>query len=383
MVDKSNASYLYKKRGVYYFSKQVPCDVKQHYSRDRIVICLRTKTVSKAMRSSQSILQRLEDYWLSLRLSSMPLPGQHLIKDRPRDYFGSDSPLLTEALAKYLALKGKGKDKTFVRGANRNIKYVIEHLGDRPIDAYSSADAASLRDKLIDKGLSVSSVKRNFSTIRSIVNLSLTEEGLDCGNAFARIYMPEEEKQRRLPIPIDNIKAIQSDCMSADDDLRWIVALLSDTGMRLGEVVGLAKSDIILDADIPYINLLPHRWRRLKTNGSQRCIPLVGKALWGANRAIKITSKGDFLFPRYSNLDGCNANSASAAINKWLKPKVPEGCVIHSFRHSMRDRLRAVECPSDIIDAIGGWLSAGVGQRYGSGHPIEVKAKWLNKITLD
>ncbi len=210
----------------------------------------------------------------------MPLPGQRLIKDRPRDYFGSDSPLLTEALAKYLALKGKGKDKTFVRGANRNIKYVIEHLGDRPIDAYTSADAASLRDQLIDKGLSVSSVKRNFSTIRSIVNLTLTEEGLDSVNAFARIYMPEEVKQRRLPI--DNIKAIQSDCMNDDDDLRWIVALLSDTGMRLGEVVGLAKSDIILDADIPYINLLPHRWRRLKTNGSQRCIPLVGKALWGA-----------------------------------------------------------------------------------------------------
>ena len=32
----------------------------------------------------------------------------------------------------------------------------------------------------------------------------------------------------------------------------------------------------------------------------------------------------------------------------------------HSFRHSMRDRLRAVECPSDIIDQIGGWLTSGV-----------------------
>ena len=28
MVDKSDASDLYQKRGVYYFSKQVPCDVK-------------------------------------------------------------------------------------------------------------------------------------------------------------------------------------------------------------------------------------------------------------------------------------------------------------------------------------------------------------------
>ena len=48
MVDKSCASYLYQKRGVYYFSKQVPSDVRQHYKRDRIVICLKTKSVSRA-----------------------------------------------------------------------------------------------------------------------------------------------------------------------------------------------------------------------------------------------------------------------------------------------------------------------------------------------
>ena len=58
----------------------------------------------------------------------------------------------------------------------------------------------------------------------------------------------------------------------------------------------------------------------------------------------------------------------------------PEGCVIHSFRHSMRDRLRAVECPSDIIDAIGGWTTTGVGQRYGHGQPMDVKAKWMDKL---
>jgi integrase len=382
MVDKYNTSYLYQKRGVYYFSKQVPCDIRQHYSRDRIVICLRTKSSSKAMRSCQSILQRLEDYWMSLRLSAMPLPGQHLIQNRPRDYYGSDSPLLSEALAKYLLLKGEGKDRTFVRGANLNIQYVTEHLGDRPIDAYTSADAASLRDKLMDNGLSVSSVKRNFSTIRSIINLTITEQGLDCINAFARTYMPDEEKQKRLPIPLECIQSIQSDCLDADDDMRWLVALLSDSGMRLGEAVGLVKSDIILDGDILHVNISPHAWRRLKTKGSQRCVPLVGKALWAASRAIEGSSGSRFLFPRYNRGSSSNANSASAAINKWLKPRVPDGCVIHSFRHSMRDRLRAVECPSDIIDAIGGWTTTGVGQRYGTGQPLEVKAKWMRMIDL-
>ena len=44
MVDKNGASFLYRKRGVYYFSKQVSCDIKAHYSRQRVVICLMTKS---------------------------------------------------------------------------------------------------------------------------------------------------------------------------------------------------------------------------------------------------------------------------------------------------------------------------------------------------
>ena len=59
---------------------------------------------------------------------------------------------------------------------------------------------------------------------------------------------------------------------------------------------------------------------------------------------------------------------------------MPENCVIHSFRHSLRDRLRAVECPSDIVDAIGGWKTSGVGHGYGSGYPLDVLEKWMDKI---
>jgi hypothetical protein len=45
----------------------------------------------------------------------------------------------------------------------------------------------------------------------------------------------------------------------------------------------------------------------------------------------------------------------------------------------MRDRLRAVECPSDIIDQIGGWLTQGVGASYGKGYNPAVMQKWLFK----
>ena len=59
---------------------------------------------------------------------------------------------------------------------------------------------------------------------------------------------------------------------------------------------------------------------------------------------------------------------------------MPEGCVIDSLRYSIRDRLRAVECPSDIIDAIGGWTTTGVGHRHGTGQLLEVEAEWMNKL---
>ena len=53
---------------------------------------------------------------------------------------------------------------------------------------------------------------------------------------------------------------------------------------------------------------------------------------------------------------------------------------MHSFRHSMRDRLRAVECPKEIIDQIGGWSSGDIGESYEKGFPLDNIEKWLIKI---
>jgi len=168
--------------------------------------------------------------------------------------------------------------------------------------------------------------------------------------------------------------------MISDDELRWLIALISDTGMRLGEAVGLLKADIKLSSNIPYIDLKPHTWRSLKTIDSERSIPLVGASLWACERIMDCNNGSRFAFPRYTDMSKCNANSASAALNKWLKEQLTDDYVMHSFRHSMRDRLRAVECPSDVVDSIGGWITAGVGQRYGDGYRLDILNKWMLKI---
>ena len=153
-------------------------------------------------------------------------------------------------------------------------------MGDLPIDEYISKDASKFRDYLLDRSLLISSVKRIFSSIRSIINLSISEEGISCINAFSKTYMPDNDNiEIRKPIPTKDIKHIQSLCREYDDDLRWLIALLSDTGMRLGEGVGLLKSDINLNSEIPHIRLIPHPWRRLKTRSSERSIPLINESL--------------------------------------------------------------------------------------------------------
>ena len=56
--------------------------------------------------------------------------------------------------------------------------------------------------------------------------------------------------------------------------------------------------------------------------------------------------------------------------------------VIHGFRHALRDRLRAVQCPSEMIDQIGGWSSGKIGEGYGNGHELETVSYFLTQLQI-
>ena len=379
MRKKYAPEHVMNRDGVYYYVRHIPYDLIAYYNVSRLCFSLKTKSLKAAIRTSKSVTQRIEDYWLGLRLQNMDIPAIQVVKST--DAHENDTLLMSEACELYLRLKGVGKDKVFRRTANRNTGYVTKLLGDRPVSSYSSSEAAQFRDWCIGQGMGIKTVKRVFSSIRAIINLAIAEEGLDCSNAFAKTYFPDDDNaQSRQPISSQDIKKVQSLCRDTDDEMRWLIALISDTGMRLGEAAGLLKDDIKLDDRIPHIDLKPHPWRTLKTKGSQRLIPLTKEALWASKRLLVANDDSMFGFPRYCDDRGCKANSASGGLNKWLHQHVPDNCVIHSFRHSLRDRLRAVECPSDIVDAIGGWKTSGVGHGYGNGYPLEVLEKWMEKI---
>ena len=372
----SSPHHVMNRAGIYYYVRRIPADLKQHYSVKRLCFSLRTKSYSQAMRTASSVHQRLEDYWLGLRLQQMAIPAIHLVKT---DDVEGASPLMMDAVEMYLSIKGKD-DRTFIRTARRNGEYVSKVLGNRPITSYSSSEAAQFRDWCFEQGMNINTVKRIFASVRSVINLTMREHGIEGSNAFSGTFMPDRgDASTRQPIPADKLRVIQQRCQTTDDEPRWLVTLISDTGMRLSEAARLARDDIVLDADIPHVIIRPHPWRRLKTRGSERTLPLVGCSLWAAKRALEASQHSPYLFPRYCSEEGCKANSASAALNKWLKQTIGDGFVMHGFRHSMRDRLRAVNCPSEMIDQIGGWSSGKVGEGYGEGFPMNISNNFLQK----
>ena len=335
MVDHFS-TYLYQNRGFFYFSKRVPKEVQQCHSKQRIVLALNTRSRAKALKYSQVICQRLDERWLPIRLDALGLGNV-----MANDVKSLPSPTLSEAMHLYIQLKGVGKAKTFHQAAMRNMGVVVQVVGDKPIAEYSTIDAGKVRDAMIAKGLAVLSVKRTFITIKAIINLAIAEHGLDMRNPFSAIYMPDANSKKRVSIPVETIRQIQQSCIEHDDDMRWLVALISDTGMRLAEAAGLHIDDLHLDEEVPYVDIRPHPWRTLKTKGSQRQVPLVGASHWAALR-IKENAYSCYAFSRYTDDKQCRANAASNTLNKWMQANFREDIVVHGFRHALRDRLRTV-----------------------------------------
>ena len=235
MVDKS-AHYLMCNGGVYYYTRHVPNDLQRHYEKPRIVKCLKTRNNYDALNASRSLASKLDDFWLKIRISELKVPASHLlIKGQPKETFTSSAPKLSDALEKYCRLKGAGRAEQFFTAAKRNIRCDIEHLGDRPLDTYSTADAASLRDWLIERQLTSTSIQRFFSTIGAATNLTIYEDGLTFTNAFAKTYLPADERPKRASLSPEDIKRVQKVCLEVADERRLIIALISDTGMRLSE----------------------------------------------------------------------------------------------------------------------------------------------------
>ena len=392
-MNHHNHTYLKRRSGIYYYTRRIPCELQQKYNRDRLYVSLRTRSRRKAMAASERLSNELETIWSQIRAegivskvsSEVRLFTQTSLQSRSAILDNDEVlalPYISVALETYLDLKGRDRSPSFESSVRRSVSYLIEELGDKRIDKYARSEALAFRDALLQRQLSISSVKRNFTNINAVLGLVCKELGHPDSATFRGLFFKETpECAKRLAVPPKQLQQLQIQCMTTDDEHRWLLAMISDTGVRLSEAIGLSTNDIKLHGTVPHLVLQPHPWRRLKTVGSRRKIPLVGSALWAAHRIIANHSSS-FAFPRFCNNKSLKSNSVSANLNKWLKLKIGDEYVIHSLRHSFRDRLRAVDCPTEVADALGGWSVKTVGQSYGEGYNLETLFRWMKQIEV-
>lgn len=268
----------------------------------------------------------------------------------------------------------------------RVINALINEIGDKKIVEIDRADIHKFRDAILLKN-KTTTARRNLTTITAVLTSCYTELEIDKVSPAKAVKIKNEDSDaaKRETFNTSELKTLKREIEADPDDRRQLVGLILDTGMRLSEAVGLSLADIHLDAKVPYVSVdcEPERDRTLKTENSIREVPLVGMALWAAQRIVAEATKGQkYAFPRYCTDTGLKADSASAAGNKWIKKQIGANKTFHCFRHTMNDRLKEVECPEPIIEAICGWKKDGMVAHYGQGYSLAKKQEYLLKVAL-
>lgn len=286
------------------------------------------------------------------------------------------SRMLRDFCHEYLQLRDMRPQPTLLA-----VESFIAVVGHRSVEDYGREDARLYVQYLQRKGNKTATIRRRINSISAVLNYAYAEFDTDKRNPFARLIIKGEgaDVSKRGTFTKEQLRKGYAEALYSGKSLWLLLPILGETGCRLGEVVGLRVEDVDLEQSV--IHIRPHALRRLKTSGSERSLPLVGHAKTAIRHVMEQSEQG-VLFPRYLRPDGIKADHASVALSKWLKNRFGS-LTAHCLRHTMRDRLREVEAPVELIDQIGGWSSSKtIGSSYGKGYGIEQLRNWLDKVAL-
>ncbi len=252
----------------------------------------------------------------------------------------------------------------------------IKLIGDKPLSKVSRGDVLAFKSywsKRITKGLSADTANKQLRYVRDIIENVATQSELqiDIDPLFVKTRFQYIPKSR----PPFEAAFVQNTLLPGLDKLndrdRMVMYAIADTGARESEIFGLRPQDICIDAPIPHIWIRPYEKYQLKTRTSERQIPLVGTALI----AFRENPQG---FTHAGNPDVFSSIANNYLRDNNLKPSPQHSA--YSLRHTFKDRLRDLEAPEEIIDGLMGHKKSG--PKYGRGHKLETKHKWLSKMAF-
>ena len=261
------------------------------------------------------------------------------------------------------------KDMQHIYGKQK-LKYVS-------LSDISRQDANDLRDHLLTR-VSANSAVRMLGVVRTAINHAIVEHSLNIPNVFTNLRIKGAGASKLDRLPLSDTQIVNLEPAYSNDITAWaLFVCLRDTGCRVSEIAGLRVKDC--DTDKECLIISPTPWRTLKTNNSQRSVPLSSEAI----KALEKVSQGKDpeapLFPQYAKERG--GDNCSAMLMKRLRTIITDKkLTMHSLRHRMKDKLRNTGCPEAISMAILGHGSNTVAANYGSGYALDVMREHMEKV---
>lgn len=152
------------------------------------------------------------------------------------------------------------------------LKALRERFGDYQIDKLDQAAVAALRDEMLSKGRSGTTICHYLNAISKVYQMLYDEWSLKVINPATGIKRPKQNPPRIVRLSTEAVNALLASCNAASEPLLTpIVRLALTTAMRRGEILALDWKDIDTLRRRIYINT--------SKNGLARCIPASAQAL--------------------------------------------------------------------------------------------------------
>lgn len=277
----------------------------------------------------------------------------------------SSIPTLTEALDRIY--EDKWATQKDGEGSFNRVLWVAQNFDNPHLDEINQLWLSNLRKWLVSGGRKgarkIATINRHLAHIRTILLMARDEwEILD---KIPKVKLRTEKNGRTRVISKEEqetlTKLLRNSCVTRrpyDKDVADLVDVLCDTGMRLGEALGLKEHNI----DNGMIKLFPGDTK----DSEARTIPLTDKAK-------EILEKNLF-----KKLDKDKAGRAFRWAKKQMGIEDPE-FVLHACRHTFASRMLEAGASLYEVKELLGHSSYSTTQRY-SHMATEHLKKAINKL---
>jgi len=232
-------------------------------------------------------------------------------------------------------------------GEKSRLKILLEQFGALPLQAVTASAIKSWLSKRQAEGLSVATSNRYLSLLKSIYKAAVNY-GFCKSNPAASIRSQTEPVKPRDVLDDDEFERL---LLELPAHARRVVIAAAESGMRRSEIKQLKWEDVDLDAG-------ELRVVRAK-NKEYRIIPLTLRL----REILCEMMEEEKPRPRASVFFGGDIKTCLAAALR--RAGITKHVTLHCFRHQFATRALEAGISSFHLQAIGGWKSAIMLQRYG------------------